>query len=344
MEDIAGPDVAVDPATLWREEIRNGFSRAFILFALHASGVLDALQRAGAAGRTAKELAAEHQLAEFLLENVLTYLALADVVLVKEGERFRLTEHADFLFAPKTMHMLYNNVGSYACILYELLPALRGQKKYGQDFVRRGDYLAIGTRNITVESHPGIVAAVERTGAKTVADLGCGSAHMLVKLCGANRERRGVGIDLSEGALAEARRTVDTAGLGERIALVRGDVGAPDSWAKDAQDVELFVCVAVLHEMLSDGEDAVLRVLTRMKHLFPGRYFVMAEFDRREDEEFAAIPVEFRYRFLFYQYLMHPLSNQGLLPRRKWLDLFERAGIEVLSVEAFNLDVYVTRF
>lgn len=327
----------------WRETIRNGYARAHVLFALLESGALEALQRAGDAGRTAAELAGECSLDELILDNVLTYLALSDVVLEKKGDRFRLAEKGAYIFEKKMQHVLYNNVGSYAVCLTELLPALRGEKKYGRDFLRNGEYLAIGTRNVTQESHPGIVSAVEKYRPRVLGDLGCGSAHLSVKLCNANPALSSVAIDVSGGALEAARRTVDAAGLSDRINLVHGDVGDPDAWAEAAKDVDLFVTVAVLHEFLRDGEAGVVRVLERMRALFPGKIFVIVEFNRRPDEEFASIPLDFRYRWLFYQYLMHPLSNQGLISQERWLALFKELGMEVLSVESFNLDVYVTR-
>ena len=344
MEKDVVPLLNAEDPELWRETIRNGYTRAFVLFALLETGVLDVLRKAGAAGKTAAELAAECNVDEKILDNILTYMALSDVVLEKKDGRFSFTDKGEWIYQPRMLHLLYNNVGSYGITLQELVPSLRGEKKYGKDFVRRGDYLAVGTQNITVESQPGILSAIQRLGVKRVVDLGCGSAHWLVKCCKLAPDVTGVGVDISTGALSESKKTIEKAGLTDRVRLVHGDVGDPDTYAKEIGDVELFNCVAVMHEFLRDGEDAVFRILSRMKALFPGRYMTMAEFNRREDEEFASIPAAFRYRWLFYQYIMHPLSNQGLMSRQRWMAMFERCGIHVESVESFNLDVYLVRF
>lgn len=326
----------------WRETMRNGYVRAFLCFALHETGVWDAL-RASTSGLTTAELAGTLDLDGKALEHALTYMNLADVVLEREGERWRLTERASWLFEPRTIHLLYNNVGAYACLLYELVPTLRKQKTYGKDFVRRGDYLAIGTRGVTVESHGGIMNEIKRLEIGTFGDLGCGSAHLLVKFCREAESIRGVGVDISEGALATARQTVAEAGMSDRIRLVQGDVGDPASFADKAQDVELFVCIAVLHEFLRDGEEGVLRVLGRMKECFPGRYLVLGEFNRLPPEQYADVPIDVRYRYLFYQELMHPLSNQGLMSQQDWLRTFEKAKVEVLGVQRRNLDIYLLK-
>lgn len=329
-------------ADLWRETIRNGYVRAHLLFALLETGVLGAL-RDTPAGLTTNELAAKLELDEVALGHSLTYLQLADVVLTREQERWRLTERGSWLFEPRTMHLLFVNVGAYQVLLTELIPTLRKQKVYGKDFVRRGDYLARGTGGVTVEAHDGIMNEIRRLKIRTFGDLGCGSAHLLVKFCREAGDIKGVGVDISEGALSSARDTVAAAKMGDRIRLVQGDVGLPETYADKVQDVELFVSIAVLHEFLRDGEAGVLQVLARMRACFPGRYLILGEFNALPPEQYAQVPIDVRFRYLFYQELMHPLSNQGLMSRENWIKTFEKAGVEVLSVQQRNLDIYLLK-
>ncbi len=327
---------------MWRETMRNGYVRAYLLFALHDTGVLEAL-RAAPDGLTTGELADRLGLDGKRLEHVLTYAKLSDEVLAQTGDRWRLGERGAWAFEPRTMHLLYNNVGAYSCILSELVPVLKKEKVYGTDFVRRGDYLAIGTRGVTVESHDGIMSEIRRLGIRTFGDLGCGSAHLLVKFCREAPDIKGVGVDISEGALTSARDTIGAADMASRIRLVLGDVGQPETYADKVQDVELFVCIAVLHEFLRDGEQGVLDVLARMRKCFPGKYLILGEFDRLPPESYNEVPLDVRFRYLFYQELMHPLSNQGLMSRADWIRTFETAGVEVLSVQKRNLDIYLLK-
>src|SRR5687768_4478680 len=128
----------------WSQSIRNGYIRAFIIFALHETGVFDALRRNGA--MTSAELAATCQVDGHLLDGVLHFLLHADVVLEKSGDRFALTARGrEWLFADPVLAMSFGAVGAYCSILYELVPALRGEKRYGVDFVRPGDLIAKGS-------------------------------------------------------------------------------------------------------------------------------------------------------------------------------------------------------
>ena len=56
----------------WSQSVRSGYARAFILFALHNTGVFEALRRAGA--QTANELAESCNVEADLLEGVLNFL------------------------------------------------------------------------------------------------------------------------------------------------------------------------------------------------------------------------------------------------------------------------------
>ncbi len=53
----------------WAQSIRNGYVRAFILFALHNTGVFEALR--GGQARTSAELAEECQVEADLLDGLL---------------------------------------------------------------------------------------------------------------------------------------------------------------------------------------------------------------------------------------------------------------------------------
>jgi len=317
----------------WRDNIANGHTEFYILQALHETGVLAALREAGPAGRTVAELAASHHLNAHLLDGALHYLTFADEVLEKEGDRFRLSDRGrEWLFSPLFLNMLYK-LQAYETLHTEMLPALREEKRYGKDFVRRGDAVArfseIGTRGM----NPWVVKELGKLGARTVVDLGCGAAHTLISFCQSDAGLAGVGIDIDEGSLGEARRRIAAAGLGDRIRVAPGDLTRPDSYAAEVGDADAFHCMAALHEFLRDGEDAMVAMLARMKALFPGKHLLVLEFSWVPDDKFRALPLVDRIPLLYYQYIMHPHSWQGIpIPRESWLALFERAGLRVVDV------------
>jgi cyclopropane fatty-acyl-phospholipid synthase-like methyltransferase len=85
---------------------------------------------------------------------------------------------------------------------------------------------------------------------RTVADLGCGTGELLLRLCEATGAR-GIGIDLDAEALAEAREAAEARGLGGRVSFEEGDltawegtadvvvsVGASHAWGGTSQALE----------------------------------------------------------------------------------------------------------
>ncbi len=330
----------------WSQGIRNGYIRSFIIFALHETGVLEALRRGG--DKTTEELAGECSVNAHVLDGILNFLAHADRVLTKKDGRFSLTENGRWLFEDPVLAMSFGAVGGYACLLYELVPTLRNEKRYGVDFERRGDLIAKGSYYTGKGNYPWVVSQLTQLGVRTVADLGCGLADVLIGFCRLDPNLQGVGVDISKEALKEAGGRVREAGLSNRIRLVHGDITRPESFGEAVKEVQAFNGIMVFHEFLRDGEEAVVEMLRRMKKEFPGRYLLVGEFDRLSDEEFQAMPFPDRIHPLFYQYVIHPLTWQGLpMEKERWLSLFERAGLDLVTMKddfPFRLVEFVLRF
>jgi release factor glutamine methyltransferase len=68
-----------------------------------------------------------------------------------------------------------------------------------------------------------VLAAVDRVAAVAILDLGTGSGAILLALLSQLPNATGVGIDLSEGALATARRNAERLGLAQRSLFTAGD-------------------------------------------------------------------------------------------------------------------------
>jgi hypothetical protein len=342
----AALDLLGDDAESWREGMRNGYLRAFTVNAILQTGIAEELKRRAPNGASAQDLATAKHLDAQLLDPVLTYLSYADRVLRKEGDRYFLGERGAWLFAPELRAALLASIDAYGCVLTDLVPALEGKKKYGQDFSRRGDAVAAASLITTRPNYPFIIEALHRYGIASVGDLGCGAAGLLVEFCRLSPDLRGVGIDIDKGSLLEARRSLEDAGFLDRITLIEGDIGRPEAFADhpELRGVQAFNCCGVLHEFFRDGDQAVIDIFKQWKRFFPGRYFFLGEFRARTDNEYLAVPIVKRVRNLWYQHLMHPLSQQGLpRTREQWIDIFKQAGIELLDVRDYFLDQYVLR-
>jgi len=331
----------------WSQSIRNGYVRAYLIFALHETGVFARLRDHGP--QTTDELATAQGLDAHLLDGVLNFLVHADEVLDKQDDRFGLTARGrEWLFHDSVLAMSFGAVGAYSSILYNLVSTLRNEMRYGVDFVRPGDLIAKGSFHTGKGNYPWVVGELARLGVKVVADLGCGSADILINFCKLDPGLRGVGIDIAPGAIAEAARKVEVAGLSGRIRLQQGDLTKPSSFSDAIQDVGAFNAIMVLHEFLRDGDDAVVNMLKAMKSSFPGRFLLVGEFDRISDAEYQSLPYPDRIHPLFYQYIIHPLTWQGLpITKDHWLRLFERAGLQVITVKddfPFRLVEFVLQF
>jgi SAM-dependent methyltransferase len=313
-----------------------------LLFALEETQVFNALRAAGNEGKTGAELAEECDLEIGLLEGALDYLTFSDIVLSKTGERYALTEQGrEWLGQDATLNITYM-MAAYAPQLEQLVPALRRQKRYGRDFVRSGSLLAFASWKGARSTYPWIVQEMRSLGVSVATDLGCGVGGLLVDFCKLDPAFRGVGVDIDHDAVGQARRNVREQGLANRIRIIHGDLARPETFAGEIETTQAFNALGIVHELLRDGEDAVAHMFSRMKELFPGRYFFLGEFSRVPDEGWAQIAPADRMKRLHYQHIMHPMSLQGpLLSRDRWLALLKRVDVTCLKVESFFVDEYV---
>ena len=188
---------------------------------------------------------------------------------------------------------------------------------------------------------------MKKLGVKKVADLGCGSADVLISLCQQDKDLSGVGVDISDKALDEAKDRISEKGLQNRISLVQGDLYKPSTYSSKIKDVDGFNAIMVMHEFLRDGKEKVIQMFKDMKKEFKGKYFFLGEFDCLEDEEYQKMPYPDRIHFLFYQHVIHPLTWQGLTFKEEWLDIFKQADVELVKMEDklnFRLVQFVLKF
>lgn len=318
----------------WSQSIRNGFARAHLLFALHETGVFELLRKGEPL--TTEQIAEQCNLDANILDGSLNFFYHADKILIKNDNRFSLSEHGEnWLFTNTVLTMSYGLVGAASCLYTELVPCLRKGKKYGVDFERRGDLVAKGSYYTSCGNYPWIISELKRLGVKSVADMGCGAAKVLIDFCKIDPDIKGVGLDISPEALAEARHNIEQEGLSERIALVEADLAEPEKYSEKLKDVDALNAIMVLHEFLRDGEEAVIKLLQELKKEFSGRYLFLGELNPLTDEEYQNIPYYDRIHMLCNQYITHHVTGgQALLTKKEqWLSIFKKAGIEVHKVK-----------
>lgn len=102
-----------------------------------------------------------------------------------------------------------------------------------------------------------IVAGLARSRPRTVLDLGCGWAEILLRVLDATPDATGVGVDLERLDVERGRRNAATRGLADRTDLRVGDA------AEQGGTFDLVLCVGA-HHALSDDPGTALRALRRL--------------------------------------------------------------------------------
>ncbi|MFH9401104.1 SAM-dependent methyltransferase [Streptomyces sp. NPDC017638] len=116
-----------------------------------------------------------------------------------------------------------------------------------------------------------------------VLDLGCGGGEWLLRALTARPRLRAEGVDLSERALADARRAAHRLGVQDRLVLHTGDAArftAPDAF-------DLVLCVGATHAF--GGLPSTLAAARR--HLAPGGRVLVGEgfWEREPSAEAVAL-------------------------------------------------------
>lgn len=326
----------------WTQTMRSGYLRAHLYFALHKTGVFSKLVEQST-GITITELSEETGVNEYLLENVFEFIKYSDVILDQENDRYLLSDVGkEWIFEDTFTTFAWGAVGGCACIMSNISELMTGEKRYGIDFERPGDVVARGSKLTGAGSYAWILSRLRDLKIGVLADLGCGSAELLTTFCKRDAELKGVGIDISRGALEEAQQNVKSANLEGRVRLVHGDIERPASFAAQIEDVEAINAMMVMHEFLRDGEENLIKILKNMSKTLKGKYLCITEMSYPTDQEYWSMDPLDRLHMLMSQFIVHPFTGQGVPIRAdKWLSLLKRADLELIedNVDEINSDI-----
>jgi 2-polyprenyl-3-methyl-5-hydroxy-6-metoxy-1,4-benzoquinol methylase len=192
---------------------------------------------------------------------------------------------------------------------------------------------------------PDVHARLQRPGAR-IADVACGAGWSSVVLARAYPQAEVVGIDADAASIEEARRTVDSCGLGDRVALHVSDVGR----GLEGPPCQLVCLFDALHDMSRPVE--VLRACRAL--LAPDGCMLLME--PRVHDSFTA-PGDEMERFMYAISVLHclpvgladqPSAGTGTVMRIDTVERYARqagfASLTVLDVEhrfhrLYRLDV-----
>jgi SAM-dependent methyltransferase len=314
-----------DPAAsqAWRTYHESGMPE--LIGAHHLCLALDAFARSGMAGRLAggHEAPAADVLGDLdphLAGNLLRYLSIRGVVRDCD-DGWALTDRGAALTSDISLAQLGFYLEAYGPVTDRLPQLLTGDATYGAGVERDGEALGRHCATLFRTFHtPVVLKALEGTGARHLLDLGCGGGQLLVDACTRDRGLRGVGLDISPGAIEFARDLAERSGVADRLAFVVGDAFAPDSWPARCHEADSLCAVGVVHEHFREGEQAVLDILETYAALLRRgmKTFILGEPEIRFDDEENDADL----------YLVHIFTAQGF-PRehRRWLELLERSAL-----------------
>lgn len=271
----------------------------------------------------------------FTFEGLLEYLVGCGA-LVRRGDVFTITAKGQRLFNVYTRGVLNVYLGGYNAVLQSLGAVLSKRLPLNDPSLARSTrHAAAGTAYSTCAfTIPDVFAVMRDKGGKVCLDLGCGTGDFLLQWVLQDPEARGVGVDMSADALAQARDTAVRWGVADRLEFHEARVGAePLAVPPGALDeVDVVTSMYMLHELGRDGRQAVVDVVRSLKAQLPGRRLLILEVEACDPDEIAAqTPPPPHFGRLDYR-LIHQLSGQGL-PRTQadWHGIFSDADCDIVE-------------
>jgi 2-ketoarginine methyltransferase len=305
-------------------EYIRGFAASSVIFALLKEGVLESLPDEF----TADDIAQRHAFQPRLCEALFAYLVVEGIV---DGQRrgdgivaYSLTRFGKQIQVFEGWFNLL--IGGYRDVFANVLTVLRDGP---QESLRNRPLVGIGSCQISrFDALPLALSLIMEVNpaAERIVDVGCGDATFLSDLCDSLPAVSAVGIEPSENVLAEARNVIRTRGLEGRVGLVLSDASS----YRSAVSPDFFLFSFVLQEILGQvGEATLIRYLVELRSNFPQARLLVIEVDYRLDD-LATLRSPIGLGYYNPYYLLHPLTQQELLPASRWDHVFSESGYRVV--------------
>ena len=154
-----------------------------------------------------------------------------------------------------------------------------------------------------------------------VVDLGAGTGRLVIEILLSLTESTGVALDLDTEACAEARRSGDRAGVGERLTVVERSIQSVAADPSPVEGADVVHAGFVFHDMMPEEEDVADAVLANCREaLAPGGMMAITEavpyVQNTRERRFSAIVTYYHQQFM----------RRRLLNEKEWQDKLLSAG------------------
>lgn len=260
-----------------------------------------------------------------LSDRFMDYMRIHGIV-EQEGRFYFLTDRGWALTSPPALAHLAFYTQVYGPIVDSILDFLTGDIIYGKDIERDGralgEHCATLFKHYHTESMLQILSSLE---GETIYDVGCGGGQFLVDVCMKSDKVKGIGLDISPGAIEFANDLASKYGLSDRLKFFVGDAFDETTWPEESFSSDILCAHGVIHEHFRDGEDAVVNILNRFAGLMNKSFkaFILGEPELRYDLDQSDPDL----------YLIHIFTAQGFPRHREaWLQVFEKSQLMCRNV------------
>ncbi len=301
------------------EEIISGYFTTRAMSTMFNVGVFDHIRKKGYINLSnfadANRLDAEKL-------NVLCDYLFALKILKKHPDGYALEKKGKIL--THVARGWFDLVYGYEDLFHNLDALVRGEKRYGTDFHRNGEFVAKGSGEIEKWFYfPLAREIIEKKGFRNLLDLGCGDGTFLRMMCEGDEYLTGFGIDLSVDAIKLGIKIAIQKKLNDRIFLLAEDISNVQRLPESFRKIDSAITFFVLHEILAQGLDDLIKFLKRFRSFFPDVPLIVFEAIRARPEELRKRSGPAAQYALF-----HHLSNQRLVGRKRWRSIFKDAGFQ----------------
>lgn len=260
-----------------------------------------------------------------------SYFVLYDYLVEKDGG-YACTELGQAAFGAWNSGMIHF---AYISLLSNLLPLARRETSYGygKEVYRDLYFDTKGSGSLGTERYfKPIVEYLKRQQMSRLVDFGCGNGTFLGYAAREFPTLRVVGLDQSAEILGVARANLERAGVADRAQFVQGDLMRPNEVASHEamRGVDVATISFILHEITYDGPERALLFLEMYKKTFGKAKLAVTELYRQPEAAFRENQFKM-HSGAPESILNHDLSKQRVLFREQWLDIYERAGFQVVE-------------